>query len=98
MHMKKAYSFRFDPTLVKSIDKLGRSRTSTLTDAIQMYVQCNTKDIQTSYNTDIVSLLQSQISDLKNDKEFLMSQNKALMVMKTPLLQQIIYKLRSHES
>jgi hypothetical protein len=98
MHMKKAYSFRLDPILIKEIDKLGRSRTSTLSDAIQMYIQCNTKDTQTSYNTDLVYLLQSQISDLKNDKEFLMSQNKALMVMKTPLLQQIIYKLRSHES
>jgi hypothetical protein len=96
--MKKAYSFRLDPILVKRIDKLGRSRTSTLTDAIQMYIQCNTKDIQTSYNADLVSLLQSQIADLKQDKEFLMGQTKALMVMKTPLLQQIIYKLRSHES
>ena len=94
--MKKTYSFRLDPLLIKKIDKLGKTRTSILTDAIQTYIQCNTKDIQTSYNTDLVSLLQSQITDLKQDKVFLMSQNKALMVMKTPLLQQIIYKLRSH--
>ena len=94
--MKKTYSFRLDPLLIKKIDKLGKTRTSILTDAIQTYIQCNTKDIQTSYSKDLVSLLQSQIVDLKQDKDFLMSQNKALMVMKTPLLQQIIYKLRSH--
>lgn len=96
-YMKKAYSFRLDPLLIKKIDKFDESRTSCITNALQMYIQCNTNAIQTTYNADLVNLLQSQIIDLKRDKEYLMNQNNALIVMKTPLLQQIIYKLRSHD-
>ena len=92
--MKKSYNFRLDPTLIKKIDQLGRSRTSIVTDALQTYIQ---NDTQMIYDVNLVSVLQTQITDLKRDKEYLMNQNNALIVMKTPLLQQIIYKLRSHE-
>ena len=92
--MKKLYNFRLDPSLITEMDRLGKSRTSIVTEALQTYLQIET---QTNYNVDLVSLLKSEISDLRKDKEYLMNQNNALMVMKTPLLQQIIYKLRSHE-
>ena len=92
--MKKLYNFRLDPDLITDMDRLGRSRTSIVTDALQMYLH---EETQTNYNVNLVSLLKSEIVDLRKDKEYLMNQNNALMVMKTPLLQQIIYKLRSHD-
>ena len=92
--MKKLYNFRLDPNLITDMDRLGRSRTSIVTDALQTYLQTDTR---MHYDVNLVSLLQTEIADLRKDKEYLMNQNNALLVMKTPLLQQIIYKLRSHD-
>jgi len=91
--MKRLCNFRLDPDLLKDMDKLGRSRTSVVTDALHMYLN---QDTQTSYNVDLISLLKTEIQDLKKDKDFLMNQNNALMVMKTPLLQRLVYKLKEH--
>jgi hypothetical protein len=50
------------------------------------------------YTKVYVDLLKTTIDDLKHDKAFLESQNNALLVTKTPLLQRIIYKLKPHEN
>jgi hypothetical protein len=46
-----------------------------------------------AYNQDLVSTLQLQIQDLKDDKEHLRSQNNALMLSSIPLLSRIKIKL-----
>jgi len=68
--MKKAYTFRFDPTLIKKLDLFEGSRTYNVDLAIQNYVGDGfTKSYDS--NTDIIQLLKDQIADLKTDKEYL---------------------------
>lgn len=89
--MKKLYNFRLDPSLIKEVDRLGGCRTAVITEALQSYLQTGT---QMNYNVNMVSLLQSEIVDLKRDKEFLMQQNNALLLSSRPLLQRVILRLR----
>jgi len=52
--MKKAYTFRLDPDLIKELDGFAGSRTENLGNAIRLYVRgdmhnntlCNTDEIQ----------------------------------------------------
>jgi len=50
---------------------------------------------ENAYNQDLVSILQLQIQDLKDDKEHLRSQNNALMISSIPLLSRVKMKLLS---
>ena len=48
-----------------------------------------------AYDIGMVDLLKDQISELKHDKQYLQDQNNALLVSSQPLLQRIIYRLKS---
>ena len=47
------------------------------------------------YNQDLLTALQSQIQDLKTDKDYLQQQNNALMLSSIPLLSRLKIKLLS---
>ena len=87
--MKKLYNFRLDPSLIAEVDRLGRSRTAVVTEALQSYLQSGSR---MSYDVNIVSLLQREVDDLKSDKEFL----KLQLVARQPLLQRVILRLRGN--
>ena len=70
MHMKKAYTFRFDATLIKKLDLFDGSRTYNVDLAIQNYVSDGFSKSYDS-NTDIIQILKDHIVDLKNDKNLL---------------------------
>ena len=88
----RQYNIRLDPALVSGLDKLGGCRSVHIRDAIQSYLQGDTKQ---GYDRDVVDILQSQIEDLRRDKEFLQSQNNALLVTRSPTLKEwLVYRLR----
>ena len=68
--MKKAYTFRLEPNLVKELDCFEGNRTYNLSLAIQNYIQ---NDCSSTYNsnTEIIQLLKSQVMDLRQDKQLL---------------------------
>ena len=70
MYMKKAYTFRLDPNLIKKLDSFDGNRTYNVDLAIQSYVQ---DGFNSSYNcnTEVVQILKDQLMDLKNDKNIL---------------------------
>lgn len=80
--MKKAYTFRLEPTLVNLLDNFDGTRTSNLSNAIQLY--CNGND---NSNTSYIHHLEDEVNYLRN-------QNNALMVSKLPLLARVIQKIR----
>ena len=87
----RQYNIRLDQSLVQGLDKLGGCRSVHVRDAIQLYLQGDTKQ---GYDRDVVDMLQSQIVDLKRDKEYLQSQNNALLVARSPTLKEwIVYRL-----
>ena len=75
-YMKKLYNFRLDPNLIKAIDKLDGSRTAVVTSALQDYLQSDVNvntnnEFSNGYDVKLVSLLESHIEDLKEDKRIL---------------------------
>ena len=91
--MKKLYNFRLDIDLVKAVDKLEGSRTGVVTSALHSYLQCNDNSFTNNYDVNVMAILQSQIQDLKQDKQVLNNQVQALMVSSIPLLGRIKMKL-----
>ena len=89
--MLKPYNVRLDVKDIKAIDDLAGNRSTHIRKAISMYLQPNTK----SYNVDTIDILQQQIIDLRADKQYFKDQANALLIIKAPLLQRIILKLRS---
>ena len=85
--MKKNYSFRFEPSLIKSLDGFEGSRTYNLRCAIQLYCDGNAKR-NTGCNTDYIQHLNAEVLYLRN-------QNNALLVSRMPLLSRVILKLKS---
>lgn len=89
--MKRGYNFRLDPKLIQQVDKLGKNRTAIVTDALQQYIQ---PTIQQNYNVELVSILQREVEDLRQDKHYLQDRLDAFMVVRTPLLSRVIERLR----
>ena len=67
MHMKKAYTFRLNPTLIQKLDTFDNSRTYNVNLAIQNYVD---NGFSNSYNSN-KDLAMDFIKELKQDKEIL---------------------------
>jgi D-hexose-6-phosphate mutarotase len=63
-----------------------------------VYTPVNDNPVDSVYTQEYVDLLQTTIQDLRKDKAFLESQNNALLIMRTPLLQRIIFRLRPHDN
>ena len=80
--MKKAYTFRLDPSIVSMLDMFSGSRTSNLQKAIHSY--CNGND---NGNTLYLHHLEEEVL-------YLRQQNNALMVAKLPLLSRVLHKLK----
>ena len=70
MHIKKAYTFRLDPNLIKQLDTFDNSRTYNINLAIQNYIQSGFTSTYSS-NTEVIQLLKEQVNDLKTDKDLL---------------------------
>lgn len=83
--MKKLYNFRLDPTLINAVDKLNGSRTSIVTNALQLYLQ---SDSQNSYNVN-----NSYLLHLESEVEYLRGQVNGLLLTKFPLLTRLKMKL-----
>lgn len=62
--MKKQYSFRLDQQLIKQLDEFTGSRTANIEQAIQVYVNKDTKEIQN--NTNDIQYYQQQNQHLLN--------------------------------
>jgi len=95
--MKKLYNFRLETNLIKKVDKLEGSRTFNVTNALQSYLQCSDNDLQNVYNVELVDMLKAQIDDLKDDKRYLQDRLDSFMIVKTPLLQRVIGRLKSNK-
>jgi hypothetical protein len=71
--MKKIYTFRLDPNLIKKLDTFDGTRTYNLDQAIQKYVQNIYNDMYNS-NTETIQILKDTITDLRQDKHILQEQ------------------------
>lgn len=70
--MKKQYSFRLDPNLVKQMDQKDDTRTKLIEDAIQMYLQEDTQDITNVNLYDrLIESKQSEIESLQEEIKYL---------------------------
>lgn len=86
-------------TLVtKALQQYFRSKEPNKKLIDEVYTPVNDTPVDSVYTQKYIDLLQTTIQDLRKDKTFLESQNNALLVMRTPLLQRIIYKLRPHDN
>lgn len=70
--MKKQYSFRLDPHLVKQMDQREETRTKLIEDAIQMYLQQDTQEITNVNLYDrLIESKQSEIESLQEEVKYL---------------------------
>lgn len=91
--MSHRIDVRIPDDLYKALRKQSGTMTYNVCTALRGFV-C-TDGVQNTYDKSIVDLLQSQVMDLRHDKEYLQSQVNALMIVRTPLLQRVIMRLRS---
>jgi hypothetical protein len=91
--MTHRIDLRIPDDLYKKLRKQSGTMTYSVCTALREYLR--TDDVQDPYNKSIIELMQSQITDLRNDKEYLQGQVNALMVARSPTLKEwFMYRLR----
>ena len=96
----KCIHYELEPRelITKALHQYFRSKEPNKKLVNELYTSVNTTPVDSVYTKEYVDLLKTTIDDLRKDKTFLESQNNALLVMRTPLLQRIMYKLRAHDN
>ena len=84
MGLKKAYTFRLDPALLKKLETFEGSRTSNVEAAIQKYVD---SAIQSAYDSNMVEFLQGQVTYLQKMNSYLSLPFYKKWITEVPLLE-----------
>ena len=91
--MSHRIDVRLPDDLYKQLKKQSGTMTQNVCTALRTFVCVD--GVQDTYSKTMVGLLQSQIEDLRRDKEYLQSQNNALLVSRSPTLKEwLVYRLR----
>lgn len=85
--MKKPYTFRLDPNLIKKLDTFDGTRTFNVELSIQHYVQSGCSN---SYNDNT-----AYVQHLESEIVYLRDQNDKLLISSVPLFSRIKLKLLS---
>lgn len=100
----KTITVRFDQHLYDKVIQHEMSNSDLIRKSVKQYFRAQEpnsrifNDCKTmSYNQDYIDLLTGQIQDLRNDKEYFKSKADALLLVKMPLLQRVIQRLKAHE-
>lgn len=85
---KVLVNLRLDSSLLNEVKSLGGTRTEHITKALQLYLQ---PDAQHTYNVDMVSLLEREVEDLRQDKHSLQLRVDYLML---PWYKRVFFPVR----
>lgn len=105
MHTKgKTITVRFDQRLYDKVTLHEMSNSDLIRKSVIQYFRAQEPNSRIfnegkamSYNQDYIDLLTGQIQDLRNDKEYFKSKADALLLVKMPLLQRVIQRIKAHE-
>lgn len=107
MQKSKVIGIRFKDPLLTKIQQHDIPNAQLIRTAMQRYFLDDGKnnavdnkhetESNNVYKQELMSTLQSQIQDLKKDKEYLQQQNNALMLSSIPLLSRIKIKLLTNK-
>jgi hypothetical protein len=105
MSKSKVIGTRFNEPLLTKIQQHELSNSELIRTVVERYFLNDGKnntlyndfatDNNNVYSQDLISTLQTQVLDLKRDKDFLQQQNNALLLTSLPLLSRIKIKLLS---
>ena len=77
----------------KELRKHTGTTSQKIRDALTQYLH-NENQTNMNYNYELVDVLKNEIEYLRNDKAFLQNQLSAMMIVKQPLLERVIMKLK----
>ena len=105
MHARnKTITVRFDQHLYEKVIQHEMSNSDLIRKSVKQYFRAQEPNSRIFnegktffYNQDYIDLLTGQIQDLRMDKEYFKSKADALLLVKMPLLQRVVQRLKAHE-